>query len=366
MKVRLRDFIETEIGFFAVNTYDHPKDKIFAFLRYLYLDNSNKDIIKKYRLDIKDIRQLNGKKYIKITDTKKTYDILKDYFPDYLYYDDTKDILLHAIPKDRIINILTPKDRLEEILIDSKNKFEEKCKYLANIFHEEGIDYKYMGISGSTVIKLNNENSDIDFVIYSMENHKLAREILKSIFNGEEENYKKKYKKIIHPLSEEFWKKAYNKRIKDNTISYNDFIFHERRKYNRGLIYNTMFDILATRDWREINSKYGEITYKGIGTIEIQCRVINDRYIFDNPAIYGVEDIEIIDTSLIENNYHLEPSSIKEVVSYTHTYAGQAFNGEKIIVRGKLERVISSKGEHMRVLVGTSREAFNEYILLIN
>jgi len=362
VKVRLRDFIETEIGFFAVNTYEHPKDRIFAFLRYLYLDNPYKEIIKKYELDIKDIRQLNGKKYIKITNTKKTYEILRDYFPDYLYYDDTKGILLHAVPKDRIINVLTPKDRLEEILINSKNKFEEKCRYLANIFYERGIDYKYMGISGSTAIKLNNKNSDIDFVIYGMENHKVARDILKSIFNEENNG---KNKKIIHPLSEEFWKRAYNKRIKDNTISYNDFIFHERRKYNRGLIYNTMFDILATRDWKEINSKYGEITYKSIGTIEIQCRVINDRYTFDNPAIYGVEDIEILDSSLIEK-YNLEPSSIKEVVSYTHTYAGQAINGEKIIVRGKLEKVISSKEVYMRVLVGTSREALNEYILLIN
>ncbi|AXI25471.1 hypothetical protein CFE53_04725 [Methanofervidicoccus sp. A16] len=357
VKVRLRDFVETEIGFFAVNTYEHPRDRVFAFLRYLNLDVAGKDVIDRYNLNRGDIRELDGKRYIKISDTRKTYDILRDMYPEYLYYDDRRDVLLHAVSKDKIIKILRPQERLEEILNNCQNPFEEKCKTLANIFHQCGLDYKYMGVSGSTLLRLNSENSDIDFVIYGMKNHRTAREILRSIF--EDEKYSK-YREIIKPLSEEHWKKVYNKRIKDNTISYQEFLRHEIRKYNRGLIENTTFDILATRDWDEIEDNWNTI-YRNLGPVEIEALVVNDDYIFDSPGIYKVEDVRILEG----RDKHLAPS-IKEVVSFTHTYAGQAFKGERIVVRGKLEKVITTKGEYMRVVVGTSREAFNEYIKVIS
>jgi predicted nucleotidyltransferase len=372
IKARLRDFVETEIGFFAVNTYEHPKDRIFAFLRYLNLNAVDGDIINKYNLNRDDIRQMDGKKYIKITDTTKTYEILKDYFPEYLFYDETKDITLHAVLNENVINILSPYNRLNEILNTQTNEFEGKCKNLADILHDYGLSYKYMGVSGSTVIKLNNENSDIDFVIYGMKNHKKARAILKTIFEENEENKKDKKNKNkldtknIYPLSDDFWKKAYNKRIKDNTLSYNEFVWHEKRKYNRGVINNTMFDLLATRDWDEINSKYGDYTYKNLGFIKIECDILDDDYIFDNPAIYKIDNVKIVDFEVGSEKIELSlnPNEIKEIVSFTHTYAGQAFNGEKVIVRGKLEDVSSPYGDYKRIVVGTSREAFNEYIKL--
>jgi len=356
-KVRLRDFIETEIGFFAVNTYDHPKGRVFAFLRYLNLDVVGKEVIDRYHLNREDIRELDGKKYIKIADTRKTYNILRDICPEYLYYDERREILLHAITEDKIIRILKPQERLEEILNNCQNPFEEKCKTLANIFYQCGLDYKYMGVSGSTLLRLNYENSDIDFVIYGMKNHRTVREILRSIFEDNEEYGR--YREVIKPLSEEHWRKVYKKRIKDNTLTYEEFLRHEIRKYNRGVIGGTTFDILATRDWDEIEGKWDTI-YKKLGPVEIEALVINDDYIFDSPGIYKVEDVKILEG----RDKHLAPS-IKEVVSFTHTYAGQAFKGERIVAKGKLERVITTKGEYLRVVVGTSREAFNEYIKVI-
>ncbi len=382
IKARLRDFVETEIGFFAVNTYEHPNDRIFAFLRYLNIDSVGKAVINKYGLNKDDIRQhSNGKRYIKITDTTKTYEILKDHFPEYLFYDGTKDIILHAVPNEKIVNILSPNNRLNELLENQKNEFEEKCKYLADKLHDYGLNYKYMGVSGSTVIYLNNKNSDIDFVIYGMKNHKKARIILKSIFeesdigltNSNSNNFNlnnTNSNMSIYPLSRDFWKRAYKKRIKDNTLSYEEFVWHEMRKYNRGVINNTMFDLLATRNWDEIHSKYGDYKYKNLGFIKIECTILNDDYIFDNPAIYDIHNIRILEyeppvkSKTAEFSVYPNSSEIREIVSFTHTYAGQAFNGEKVIVRGKLEEVISSNGAYKRILVGTSREAFNEYILV--
>ena len=46
----------------------------------------------------------------------------------------------------------------------------------------------------------------------------------------------------------------------------------------------------------------------------------------DNPAVYKVEDVKIIEGPNVP---------ISEVASYTHTYAGQARENERITARGK-------------------------------
>jgi predicted nucleotidyltransferase len=337
MRVRLRDFVETEEGlFFAVNTYYHPEDRVLCFLRYVNLDSIKDNL----NLNINDVRILNGRKYIKMAETEKAYKFLETYFPEYLFYDEVNDVLMHSVPNERIRRILRPNERLRELLnSDNPNELEERCIKLADILHDYGIPYKHMGVSGSMVLKLNNSNSDIDFVIYGMKNHKKAREALKNAFED----------KKLSPLSNEFWKKSYEKRIKDGTLTFEEFVWHEKRKFNRGVVDGVMFDLLATREWDEITERYGEKRYKNLGFVEIEGVVVDATYAFDNPAVYRIK---------------CSDEEIKEVVSFTHTYAGQCFEGEEVVVRGKLEEVISNGESYKRVVVGTSREAFNEYIKL--
>ncbi|WP_456472048.1 nucleotidyltransferase domain-containing protein [Methanocaldococcus sp.] len=329
--MRIRDFIETKEGlFFAVNSYVHPKDRVFAFLRYVPYE-----LGKEYS---KEVREINNKKYVKISDSSLAYKFLEENFKEYLYYDKYIDVLMHAVPKNKIKKTYHPKDRLKEIIEDPKNNFEEKVRKLALILESYGVPIKQMGVTGSTLIKLSSKNSDIDFVIYGSYWHKKGREALKlAIEDGK-----------IDELSLDFWKKAYKKRIKDNTLSFEEFLFHEKRKYNRGVIDNTMFDLLFVREWDEINEKYGERRYKSLGFTKIKAKVLDDSFAFDNPALYLVDHDEV-----------------KEVVSFTHTYAGQCFRGEYIEVRGKLEEVIDKNKSYKRIVVGTTREAYNEYIKLI-
>jgi len=54
------------------------------------------------------------------------------------------------------------------------------------------------------------------------------------------------------------------------------------------------------------------------------------------PAIYTIEDIKIIEGPDIP---------INELASFTHTYAGQVKEGEKVIAKGKMEKVINKKQE---------------------
>ena len=338
MRVRIRDFIETSEGlYFAVNTYYHPKDRVFAFLRYVPYEFVD------FEVDKANIREINGRKYVKIAESQKAYKFLERKFDKYLFYDDINNVLMHAIPKEDIKRILTPKERLREIVNEDSNlnELEEKCRKLALVLEDYGIPIESMGVSGSLLLRLNSRNSDIDFVIYGREMHRRGREALRQAFEDNK----------LKPLSDDFWKIAYEKRIKDNTLTYEEFVFYEKRKFNRGIVDNTMFDLLFTREWDEINEKYGDKRYRNLGFAEIEGKVLEDDFAFDNPAIYRIECYNDED--------------IKEVVSFTHTYAGQCFNGEEIVARGKLEEVIDKNGDvYKRLVVGTTREAFNEYIKL--
>jgi hypothetical protein len=75
--------------------------------------------------------------------------------------------------------------------------------------------------------------------------------------------------------------------------------------------------------------------------MRIEATVTNADLAFDSPAVYKVEHPEI-----------------DHLLSYTHTYAGQALPGELIEAQGVVERV----GEKKRLVVGTSREPKGEWI----
>ena len=336
MRVRPRDFIlTTDDLFFATTTYLHPEDRIISFLRYIPDQNGD--------------RSLNNKQYSKV-DSNQAYKFLGENFPEYLFDCEITNVQMMGVPIERVEKLLLPTDRLKEIMESQKrDKLQEKVVTLAETFQDRtGISFNKMGISGSILPGLYNPNiSDIDFVIYGLKNHSNVMEAFEDI---------KKENGILKEIEGEYWKKLYNKRIKDSSLSYEEFKWYENRKNNRGILDGTLFDILQTRDWDEISGSYGTTRYEPMGFIEIDCTVTDSLAAFDNPAVYKVDDVKIIEGPKV---------TISEVASYTHTYAGQARDGERMNARGKLEKVIGEKISY-RLIVGTTRESIGEFIKLKN
>ncbi|MEN4006519.1 MAG: nucleotidyltransferase domain-containing protein [Methanobacteriaceae archaeon] len=331
MRIRTRDFIYTcDDLYFATTAYIHPKDMVLSFLRYVP--------------DEKGERSKNGRKYTKV-DSKQAYRFLSNKHPEYLY--NCTGIKMMGVPLNKVKEILRPEERLKEIRNNSNNNdLLNKVVKLSDIFHEyAGIPHSKMGISGSILTGLYDVTvSDIDFVIYGLRNHEKARETFGKI----------KDKNDLKSISDEHWAQLYEKRIKDTSLSYEEFRWYEQRKNNRGVINGTLFDILLTRDWDEIKGKYGEEKFESMGTAIVECKVKDAAAAFDNPAIYKIEDVNILEGRDVD---------ITEIASFTHTYSGQAKEGEKIIARGKLEKV-TGRNSRYRIVVGTTRESINEYIKL--
>ncbi len=336
MRARPRDFIYTTDNlFFATTNYLHPEDRIISFLRYIP--------------DINGDRSLNNQRYSKV-DSNQAYKFLIENFNKYLFDCDITNVEMMGVPLENVEKLMHPTDRLREIMdAQNRDKLLNKVVKLAETLHEyTGLSYNKMGISGSILPGLYKEDvSDIDFVIYGLKNH---RNIMDAFANIKKENG------ILKGIEEEYWKRLYQKRLKDSSLTYEEFQWYENRKHNRGIIDGTLFDILQTRDWDEITGSYGSIRYEPMGIIEVECTVKDALAAFDNPAVYKVDDLKTIKGPEVP---------VTEIVSYTHTYAGQAREGENIIARGKLEKFIGEKKGY-RLVVGTTRESIGEYIKLKN
>lgn len=298
MKARIRDFFETKEGWiFAVADYSHP-DGLRSMLRYIP--------------DIAGERKAGGKRYRKM-DFDQAFEFLRRERPDW-----ARD--LHVVPENDVLRIYRPSEGLLAVA-----KSDPRVGKIAGLLAEAGVPWEQMGITGSMLVGLHSPGSDIDFVVYGPIWWKARDIVARSKADGK-----------IGDLDESTWRKIYSKRKPE--ISFDDFMRHETRKGNRGMIEGTYFDLLFTREWNQIHP---QLSGKPAGERRIEARVTNADFAFDSPAIYRLDHPEV-----------------KEIFCYSHTYAGQALPGETIEAKGVLEET----PQGLRLVVGTTREARGEWI----
>ena len=311
MKIRPKDFIgiNNKLFFAVVNEYQEDNHAL-TFLRYMK-DNAG-------------IHKLT---------TKKAEKIIRDTYPEFQFDSSYADIVLHGIPINLIKEIYYPEQTVTRLLsMESPDNKQSDAIGIINTLLSVGFKKDYMGITGSIMLDMHNENSDVDIIIYGREQFLKIRKYIKNSLD----------KVGINSLTQAMWKDAYERR--DCALSFNEFYSHEKRKFNKFIFGNSKIDISAIPKKGEKYKESGP--YKKISKDKISSIVTNDTYAYDFPASY-----------LINHN------TIKEVVSYTATYTGQARKGEKIEAVGFVEE---DRNGVYRLLVGTSREAKDEYIRVID
>ena len=350
-QVRVRDFIYTSDDlYFASTNYVHPEDRIISFLRYIP--------------DPQGDREKDGRRYRKVG-SEEAYTYLRENHPDYLYFCDVTNVEMMGVPLDKVERIIKPEDRL----LGLKKTFESggevknpdlisKLMDVADFFHfKAGIDYENLGISGSILPGLQKDDvSDLDFVVYGLDNHRRAIATFKE-YKGGEVSIEEVNKTIdLQGITNDYWDFVYNKRMSDASLTKEEFRWYENRKANRGTINGTLFDILATKDYNEISGVWGDTVYEPQGISKIECDIVSALGAFDNPSLYTIKNVEVIDGAEFD---------LTEIVSFTHTYAGEVVDGEHVIAKGKVEKVIvNGEDSHYRLVVGTTREAIDEYLKL--
>lgn len=282
---------------FAVADYSHPEG-IRSLLRYVP--------------DPGGEREAGGVRYRKL-DFDPSFQFLKAARPDYI-----RD--LHVVPENDVARFFRPPEGLKSVAMK-----DTRVNRIATLLADAGVPWEEMGITGSMLIGLQGPSSDIDFVVYGPWWWK-AREIIN----------RAKAKGDIAELDDVTWRKIYNKRRPET--GFLEFVLHEKRKGNRGMIDGTYFDLLFTRDWDQIRQ---HLPGRPLGRRKIVAEVEDATFSFDSPAIY-----------------RLKHDEVAEIFCYSHTYAGQALPGEILEANGVVEETAGG----LRLVVGTTREAKGEWI----
>lgn len=296
--IRLRDFIEDGDGWlYAVSTYDNS-ERAGCTLRYVPDERG-------------DRVAGDGRRYRKV-DFDEAYSLVAREKPGYLD-------VFHRVPLSDIRRVYKPEEEIDRIA--------RRDSRVRRILALLSLPHGTVGCTGSLLCGLANEASDIDLVVYGDEWFRAVERLRDATGRG-----------ILEPIDEATWRRIYEKRNPD--LNLDEFLLHEKRKWNRGKVGTTYFDILYTRSYADAT---GVLHAKGrvLGKRTIEARVTDARFSHDSPAVYYVDHEEVT-----------------SVLSFTHTYSGQAREGEVIEARGVLEE----HGKELWLVVGTSREARGEFI----
>jgi len=339
---RDRDYIQTrERYFFCVVGPVHPEDRAIAYLKYVP-DPSGKWVKGETRFK-------RALRYYTMLDLLGTLEFL-EHRPEYLYDSSVMGIRMSAVPLNRISAHLKPEEKISQLIqMEELDTLQRKVTDLATLISDEsGVPIENFGVTGSLLLDIHQDFSDIDLVVYGIRNSESAKEALIRIYEQEEPP--------IRRLDDERAREWCLNKAEIYPLTYDEAARIFERKWGRGLFRGTMFSVHPVKLEEEVSVRYGDRIFRPEGMIRIEATVSDASEADFLPSVYKVDDVKILDGPTFRDIY--------EVTSYEGLYGGVAEKGERISSYGKLERVVNRKdqGECHRVLVGSREARGQDYI----
>lgn len=319
------DTFVTEEGFiFNVFGYEHPPDRVFAFLKYIpakFKALFNIDFLEKtWRYEKTELFRAE-KLY-----TAKNYQIFLEAFgksfPAYVYFCPFREKAVISAPFALIKKVYVPRDCLSALItLEHKDSMQEAAlDFISLLSNESDIDMKEFGVHGSIALDMHTPKSDIDIVVYGSSNFRRLEAIVGRL-------------------------------VEAGTLSY---VLSNRldavRRF-KGRYKGKIFMYNAIRKPEEIHVKYGALRYNPIAPVKFECAVKDDSEAMFRPAIYKIADYEPANEASV-----LDEEKIPDlVVSMIGCYRNVARRGGRIRVSGTLERVENLETGQIfhQVVVGT-------------
>jgi predicted nucleotidyltransferase len=255
-------------------------------------------------------------------------------------HDPVFDETLCEVPTTSIKKHYKPADKLRELrssatLTDLEH---EAVRFAEALKESADVSWDSIGISGSLLVGLQTLKSDIDPVVYGVENCRRAYAALESLLKDPESRFK--------PYSREELKTLFDFRSKDTRMGFEDFAKVESRKAFQGKFMETDYFVRFVKRWNETDERYGDVCFKNSGYARIAAEVADDSDALFTPCTYKIENVKVVEGP------QLEP--IEEIVSFRGRFCEQAKKGEAIKAQGKIELVTDTRSnrEHYRMILG--------------
>lgn len=301
-------FITDEGFIFNVFGYEHPPDRVFAFLKYVPARFKTL-----FHIEFLERKWKHGK--LELFRAEKLYtaqnyqtflETFRRNFPSYVYFCPFREKEIVSVPLNNVGKVYVPRECLQALDRLKRRDGLQKMTldFVDLVSGESRIPFCDFGAHGSVALDMHSDKSDIDIVVYGSEN----------------------FRKLEGTIE---------KLVKAGTLSY---VFGNRldkaRRF-KGRYVNRIFMYNAIRKPEEINTRYGTFRYTATTQIRFECTVKDDREAMFRPATYQIENYESTDSaSELPKDY--VPRS---VVSMIGCYRNVARRGDRIGVAGMLERV---------------------------
>jgi predicted nucleotidyltransferase len=323
----------TKEGFiFYVFGYEHPENRVFAFLKYIPSNLAHHFSIRflKQKWNLENIELSRPEKLYTPQNYQKFVETLRKTFPHHLYCCPFRGKEVLSVPLDKIQRVYLPGECLQAIFKkEDKDALQKETVELVSLLSKNSqVPIRDFGIHGSVGLNMHSEYSDIDLVVYGSQNFK-------------------KLEVAVNRLADEgVFSYVCTKKI--------DHARKHRGRYNdRRFVYN------AVRKYDEIDAQHGKLKYTPVKNVSFSCEVVDDSENMFRPAIYPIRDYQP-DDSASELPAEQVPARILSMIGY---YRNVARKGDRINVSGTLERVenIETGTVSYHVVVGTATRE-KEYI----
>ncbi|MCW4033907.1 MAG: nucleotidyltransferase domain-containing protein, partial [Candidatus Bathyarchaeota archaeon] len=166
----------TKEGFiFYVFGYEHPENRVFAFLKYIPSSLAHHFPIRflKQKWNLEGVELSRPEKLYTPQNYQKFLETCRKHFPHYLYCCPFRGKEVLSVPLDQIKKVFLPGESLQRIFsLEHKDAIQTEVVELVSLLSEKSeIPVSEFGIHGSVGLNMHSEYSDIDLVVYGSENH---------------------------------------------------------------------------------------------------------------------------------------------------------------------------------------------------
>jgi predicted nucleotidyltransferase len=298
---------------FEVKGIVHPNDRIIAYVRYVP--------------NIVSSETISG--FRKIYDLYEREEYLKKYHSEYLWFSEAHGRILQAVPHKKVMQILNPVSHMVQIRENSSALAVATSNLVDLLLEYTGISRQNIGVTGSQLVGVARETSDIDLVVFGKTTcDKFYRKLSES------------YDKI--PGIERYQGELLNEHVKfrwGDLVTYQDSLREiERKKILQGVFRGHQFFIRLVKYRQDVSERFGQKVSKNLRTAEVQCKITDDRNSIFTPCSYQVKSSEL--------------SELIQIVSYRGRFTEHVLTNQFVNVRGRLESVVDkSTGERYQQLV---------------
>jgi hypothetical protein len=319
---------------FIFNTfgYEHPGDRVFAFLKYIPAEFKalfHVDMLER-TWKYGGTRLFRAEKLYTAKNYQAFIATFRKNFPDYVYYCPLRHKELISAPLSSIELVYVPKDCLTALKkVKNPDSLQKVALGLIDMLSKgSSVGTEDFGLHGSIALNMHAPESDIDFVIYGSQNFRRVEATIARLVDSGVLSY------------------VFNNRL-------------DAARRFKGRYLNKTFMFNATRKPDEVKVKYGMFRFSSIDSVRFQCTISDDSETMFRPATYKIARYEPLEAE----SKLLRDKIPESVISNIGCYRNVAREGSEIKVSGKLERVESIKAGDVfyQVVVGTATSE-EEYI----